>query len=253
MAGKEKKTGRGSGDAGEAPAVTDTSERPLVKAVTALLSTFDGAVHALMTRRRRDPGKGQWALPGGVVPPDKSLDAAALAVLQARGGISDVYLEQLYTFGDLRRDPGMRVITVAYYALVDGQRFREAAAASDDVRHGRVEVPWEGETGGPVELRDPDGRPIPLAFDHDEILGVAIKRLRGKLGYTPIGYQLLREEFALRELQEVHETILGRPLNKDSFRRRMLASGELEATGRREDDVEHRPAELYRFSRRSAV
>ena len=94
---------------------------------------------------------------------------------------------------------------------------------------------------------------MPLAFDHDDIIGMAVKRIRGKLDYAPIGFQLLPEAFTLRALQDVHETILDTDLNKDSFRRRMLASGQLEATGRREAAVEHRPAELYRFTRRSAV
>jgi 8-oxo-dGTP diphosphatase len=85
------------------------------------------------------------------------------------------------------------------------------------------------------------------------MLGMAVKRLRGKLDYAPIGFQLLGDTFTLLELQRVHETVLGRPLNKDSFRRRMLASGLLDATGRTQQAVEHRPAELYRFSRRSAV
>ena len=110
--------------------------------------------------------------------------------------------------------------------------------------------------GGFVRLDeglDAEGRPLPLAFDHADLLGMAVKRLRGKLGYTPIGFQLLPECFTLRALQSVHETILGRPLNKDSFRRRMLSSGELEATGDHEDEVGHRPAELYRFARRSAL
>jgi 8-oxo-dGTP diphosphatase len=82
---------------------------------------------------------------------------------------------------------------------------------------------------------------------------MAVKRIRGKLDYTPIGFQLLPERFTLADLQRVHETVLGRPLNKDSFRRRMLASGELEATGELQREVDHRPAELYRFNRRSAV
>jgi 8-oxo-dGTP diphosphatase len=114
-------------------------------------------------------------------------------------------------------------------------------------------VPWEGETGGPVSVTDERGDELPLAFDHAWILGTAVKRIRGKLGYTPIGYQLLPDTFTLHELQHVHEVILDRPLNKDSFRRKMLASGELEATGERQRDVDHRPAELYRFVRRSAV
>ena len=116
-----------------------------------------------------------------------------------------------------------------------------------------MEVPWQGETGGPVQVLHDDGSPVELAFDHDDILGMAVKRIRGKLDYTPIGFQLLPDTFTLRELQRVHETVLGTTLNKDSFRRRMLASGQLEATGEREQEVGHRPAELYRFARRSAI
>jgi 8-oxo-dGTP diphosphatase len=104
-----------------------------------------------------------------------------------------------------------------------------------------------------VEVAGPGGAPLPLAFDHGEILGTAVKRLRGKLDWAPVGFQLLPTTFTLLDLQRVHETVLARPLNKDSFRRRMLASGQLEATGRSEQDVDHRPAELYRFARRSAV
>ena len=103
--------------------------------------------------------------------------------------------------------------------------------AAADLR--RVRVPWEGESGGPVEVVDPNGTPLRLAFDHAEIVGMAVKRLRGKLDYSPIGFQLLPELFTLRRLQDVHETILGRPLNKDSFRRKMVASGMIEATSSR--------------------
>jgi 8-oxo-dGTP diphosphatase len=149
----------------------------------------------------------------------------------------------------------MRVITVAYYALVDRRRFEAAASGKSDLVIGRVDVPWEAETGGPVDiqLESGKGERAELAFDHADILGTAVKRIRGKLDYSPIGFQLLGATFTLLELQRVHETILGRPLNKDSFRRRMLASGQLEATGEMERDVDHRPAELYRFVKRSAV
>src|SRR5690606_29520496 len=98
-----------------------------------------------------------------------------------------------------------------------------------------------------VEARDAEGNRLPLAFDHAEILGLVIKRLRGKLDYAPIGFELLPAKFTLRRLQSIHETILGRRFNKDSFRRRLLASGLIVPTGEREADVGHRPAELYRF------
>jgi 8-oxo-dGTP diphosphatase len=184
---------------------------------------------------------------------DEPLDEAAARALAAKSGLEGLFVEQLYTFGDPGRDPRTRVISVAYYALVDFARFAQAVAGSTDVAVGRISVPWEGETGGPVEVLSESGGPLALAFDHAEILGTAVKRLRGKLDYTPVGFQLLPPSFTLLELQRVHETVLGRPLNKDSFRRRMLASGMLEATGERQEDVDHRPAERYRFARRSAV
>ncbi len=184
---------------------------------------------------------------------DEPLEEAAARVLHDKAGLRDVFLEQLYTFGAVHRDPRMRVVTVAYYALVHPGRLE---AASRDATLARIEVPWEGETGGPVDchtLASHDPRALVLAFDHAEILGTAVKRIRGKLDYTPIGFQLLPERFTLAELQRVYETVLGRPLDKDSFRRRMLSSGQLEATGELQREVDHRPAELYRFSRRSAV
>jgi 8-oxo-dGTP diphosphatase len=183
----------------------------------------------------------------------EALDTAAARVLARKCGLRDLFLEQLYSFGDPGRDPRTRVISVAYVALVDRARLLEASPETDALVHSRLDVPWEGETGGPVEARRSDGTMLPLAFDHAEILGMAVKRIRGKLDYAPIGFQLLPSRFTLFDLQRVHETILARPLNKDSFRRRMLASGQLEATGESERDVDHRPAELYRFTRRSAI
>lgn len=225
-------------------------ERPSVAVDVALLSVDDGALHTLLLPRAAPPHKGRWALPGGFVGIQESLDEAAARVIARKTGVERVFLEQLYTFGAPRRDPRTRVISVAYYALVDRARLARDLDPSAIVA--RVEVPWEGETGGPVEVAS-DGRALPLAFDHADILGMAVKRVRGKLDYTPIGFQLLPERFTLAELQRVHETILDRPLNKDSFRRRMLASGQLEATGEHQQGVDHRPPELYRFVRRSAV
>jgi 8-oxo-dGTP diphosphatase len=182
---------------------------------------------------------------------DESLDRAATRVLTEKADLTDVYLEQLYTFGEPGRDPRTRVISVGYYALADHARL--GRSDESNLVFGRIIVPWEGETGGPIEVRNQQGQDMLLAFDHADILGMAVKRIRGKLDYTPIGFQLLAETFTLRRLQNVHETILGRTLNKDSFRRRMLASGLLEATGERETEVGHRPAELYRFTKRSAI
>ena len=226
--------------------------RPSVAVDVALLSAGEGGLHTVVLRRAAHPFKGRWQLPGGFIGLAESLDAAAARVLARGTGLRGVFLEQLFTFGAPRRDPRTRVLSVAYYALVDRARFADVGAR-EDARIARVSVPWEGETGGPVDLVDEDGRALDVAFDHEDIVGMAVKRLRGKLDYTPIGFQLLPERFTLLDLQRVHETVLGRPLNKDSFRRRMLASGLLEATGEAQKDVDHRPAELYRFAKRSAT
>ncbi len=98
-----------------------------------------------------------------------------------------------------------------------------------------------------MQAVDPHGKRLPIAFDHADILGLVVRRLRGKLDYAPIGFELLPKKFTLRQLQDIHETILGRKLNKDSFRRRLIASGRIAATGQYEQSVGHRPAELYRF------
>ena len=228
-------------------------ERPSVAVDVALLSVAEGALWTVLLHRSEHPHRGRYALPGGFVGIREPLDAAAARVLSRKCGLDGVFLEQLYTFGSPGRDPRTRVISVAHVALVDRARLLEASAGTDALIHARLDVPWEGETGGPVEALRSDGTTLPLAFDHAEILGMAVKRIRGKLDYAPIGFQLLPPRFTLLELQRVHETILARPTNKDSFRRRMLASGQLEATGESQRDVDHRPAELYRFTRRSAI
>ena len=219
---------------------------PIAVAVDVALVTAEaGQLHALLVRPTAPEAGGDWALPGGFVDPSESVDAAAERVLAAKAGIEDVFLEQLYTFGAVERDPRTRVVSVAYYALVE--RARLGAVLQADRRLAPLSVPWEGEAGGRVEALDEKGRALPLSFDHADILGLVVKRLRGKLRYAPIGFELLPDRFPLRALQEIHETVLGRPLNKHSFRRSVLASGLVASANRREKTVGHRPAELYRF------
>lgn len=226
-------------------------EHPSVSVDIAVLTAEAGSLHAVMTSREHHPFKDHWALPGAFVGMGENLRDAARRALREKTGIKDVWLEQLYTFGNPQRDPRTRVISVAYYALVDAKRLRTTFNKGSELAP--VDVPWAGETGGPVGLLNPDGTQRAIAFDHADILGLAVRRIRGKLNYSAIGFQLLPPSFTLRRLQEVHETVLGLEVNKDSFRRRLLASGDLEATGEREADVGHRPAELYRFVRRSAI
>jgi len=229
--------------------------RPSVAVDVVLLTVRNDAIFALLGRRDDHPHRGRCALPGSFLRIDESLDAAAVRVLRTRAGLREVFTEQLYTFGSPRRDPRTRVISVAYYALVEPATLEHTVAARDDAGLflARLDVPWAGETGGPVSALDHSGTSLPLAFDHADILGMAVKRVRGKLDYAPIGFELLPPAFSLRDLRLVHEAILGRSLNKDSFRRRILDRGLVVATGSRAAGVGHRPPELYRFSDRSAT
>ncbi|MFT4623361.1 MAG: 8-oxo-dGTP diphosphatase [Myxococcota bacterium] len=220
-------------------------DRPSLATDVVVLTASGGALRVVLVRRTGRPELGQWALPGTFVGLDEGLDAAARRALEAKAGLRDVFVEQLYTFGRPDRDPRHRVVSVAHYALVPPGRLALAPGAA----LAEVRVPWEGEAGGPVELWV-DGEPVGLAFDHADIVATAVLRIRGKLDYTPIGFELLGPAFTLRQLRLLHQTILGQALNKDSFRRRVLATGLVEATGERQTDVGHRPAALYRYRQR---
>lgn len=222
----------------------DDFPRHSVTVDVTILTVVEDRVGVLLHRRPKGPFTGSWALPGGFVQRDESLREAAERVLRDKGGLTEVHLEQLYTFGDLDRDPRDRVISVAYMALANLEQFRTSIPADMDVATGLAS---EADDGWQVEV-EVDGDAVDLAFDHDRIVVTAVERLRGKIGWTPVGFQLLPEVFTLRELQHVHEVVGGNQVNPQSFRRRMLASGELEDTGEVEQDVSHRPGSLYRFT-----
>jgi len=210
-----------------------------------LMTTEGGSLAALLSRREEPPFRGRWALPGGFVREKEGLEEAARRVLAAKAHLEGAWIEQLYSFGAPDRDPRMRVVTVAYFALLPCDRLRSALGTDSGLRLAPIRIGGEG----PAEALDGEGRPLPLAFDHGDILAHAVRRLRGKLDYTPVAFSLLPEFFTLRQLQSVHETILGRALNKPAFRRRMLDSGLLAATGEKEKGASYRPAELFGLKR----
>lgn len=216
----------------------DAFDRPSVTVDLILASVVAGAPAVLLHRRDARPFAGRWALPGGFVAIDESLDDAARRVLADKARMGDAYLEQLYTFGAVDRDPRMRIVSVAYFALLPADRF----VATPGLALARVASGADGRAAAMVE-----GEAVSLAFDHDAMLDLAMRRLRGKLDWSPVAFALLPERFTLRALQDVHEAILGRPLNKPAFRRRLIDGGRIAATGERETGASFRPAELYRY------
>ncbi|MEQ8637485.1 NUDIX hydrolase [Gimesia maris] len=190
-------------------------------------------LQVLLIQRDLPPFEGDWALPGGFVRLEESLDEAARRELQEETGIENVFLEQLYTIGTVDRDPRERVVTVAYYALVNLSDHRIQAAT--DARN----AAWFAVDDVPA-----------LAFDHPEILEMAHERLRGKVRYQPIGFELLPPKFTLRQIQHLYEVILDRPLDKRNFRKKILSMGILIELDEVETDVAHRAARLYKFDHR---
>lgn len=185
----------------------------------------------LTIQRDLEPFRGRWALPGGFVRVDETLEEAARRELEEETGLSKVFLEQLYTFGEVERDPRERVVTVAYYALVKLSDHRVHAATDAS------EAAWFAVEDLPR-----------LAFDHERIVEVALARLRGKLRYQPIGFELLPPKFTLTQLQRLYEIVLEREIDKRNFRKRVLALGVLDELDEVEQDVAHRAARLYRFN-----
>ena len=224
----------------------DRFPHPHLAVDVVLLTLQQGALQVLLLRRPVAPFCGALALPGGFVRIDESVADAAARVLATKCNLRGVFVEQLFTFGEPGRDPRGRVVSVAHYALVPADRL-VGAIAGTEATLARLEVPWRGATGGPVHALDGDGKQARLAFDHADLLGMTVQRLRGKIDYAPVGFELLPDRFTLLDLLQVHEAVLGETLNKDSFRRRLLASGLITATGGQRDGVAHRPAALFRF------
>ncbi len=193
-----------------------------------VFTILDRSLHVLLIKRLAKPYSGRFALPGGFVLENESVDAAAIRELREETGVRDLYLEQLYTFGEPKRDPRGRVITVAYYALIPPTQTLHSTTDA-------AEAAWFRADELPT-----------LAFDHAQIVDYARTRLRNKLAYTNVGFELLPERFTLSELQAVHEAILGEPLDKRNFRRQILQRPTLQPlqawkpTGRK-------PAQLFRF------
>lgn len=209
------------------------ARRPQVAVLVVIFTVEDERLQVLLIERSADPNEGMWAIPGGALQHGESLQNAAVRKLAEETGVTDLFLEQLYTFGDLDPSSADGSVAVAWFALVDQQRVRLAQRTA-----------WRPEW---FDLED-----VPsLAFANEQVIAVARERLINKLQYTDAAYSLLPPRFTMRELQQVYEAILGRELDKRNFRRRLLASDFIQATSESRTDGRHRPARLYRFVNRS--
>ena len=204
------------------------SSSPAVTVDVVMLTLHQDQLQVLLIKRDVTPFRGRWAIPGGFVHVDESLENAARRELKEETGVTDVYLEQLFTFGEPKRDPRGRVITVAYIALLSAPLTVRAASDAREARWWSVsELP-------------------PLAFDHTQIVNYALMRLRYKLEYSAVGFRLLPDSFTLSELQKAYEIILNEPLDKRNFRRRIIEAKVIESLAEIRSG-EGRPARLYRF------
>ncbi len=212
-----------------------SAERHAVSVDVVIFSVREHDLQVLLVQCGAQPFRGRWAIPGGFVHPNEALDDAARRELAEETDVQDVYLEQLYTFGAPRRDPRGRVITVAYFALVGAEVTPSAGDAAEAAWHSVYEQPE-------------------LAFDHAEILQYAHQRLRYKLEYTSVGFELLPNEFTLSELQAAYEVVLAEKLDKRNFRRRILEADILNETSRyRAGEGQGRPARLYRYKKNAVL
>jgi 8-oxo-dGTP diphosphatase len=210
-------------------------ERPglTVDCVIFGLDLEDESLRVMLIERDLEPFAGMWALPGGFVREGETLEMAALRELREETGITNAFLEQLYTFGEPGRDPRGWVVSVAYYALVSPEK--HAIHAATDAR----QASWF-----------PAAKLPPLAFDHAAILEVALQRLRGKLTYAPIGFELLPQKFTIKQLQKLYEIVLGMKLDNRNFRKKIFGMDVLRELEEMQKGVPHRAARLYKFDER---
>lgn len=196
-----------------------------------IFTALDGKLNVLLIKMKKKPFEKKWASPGGLVRPEESLNEAAKRHLKLKTGVTNVYLEQLYAFGEVKRDPFGRVVSVAYFALISPSGIKLKTT----------------KEYGDVKWFSADELPS-LAYDHKNIIDCAISRLRSKLEYTNIVYGLLPDEFTLSELQKTYEIILKKKLDKRNFRKKILSLKFVKRSGKRTLRGKNRPAELYAFS-----
>jgi len=207
-----------------------------VFSIDCLIFGFEaGELKILLIERNEEPFKGWYALPGYIVKQDESLDDAADRILYELTGLRDLQMKQFHTFGEVNRHPQGRVITVGYYALIRINGQKELRPISQYARR----AVWYPVNSLPK-----------LAFDHAEIFKNGFGKIRRRLNYQPIAFDLLPEKFTLTQLQSLYEAILNKKLDKRNFRKKMLSYGFLKELVEKQKGVSYRAAKLYKFDRR---
>jgi 8-oxo-dGTP diphosphatase len=208
--------------------------RPSIATDCVIFGFDGGGLKLLLIERDNEPFKNKWALPGGFIFMEETAEESAKRILREKVGIKNVYIEQLYTFSEVQRDPRERIISIAYFALVNTKQYQLIAGRDT------VKAEW-------YKLSD-----IPkLAFDHTKIVRLAIQRLKGKVSYQPIGFELLAEKFTLSQLQALYEAILEVVIDKRNFRKKILGMGLLLPLEEKEKNVAHKAARFYKFDNKS--
>jgi len=210
-------------------------EHAVIAVDVVIFTVEEGKLKTLLIKMKKSPYEKSWAMPGGLVGGGESVDDAAKRHLEDKTGVKDIFLEQLYTFGEVDRDPFGRVVSVAYFALIPsaGIKLKTTADYQDVAWFDIKKIP-------------------PLAYDHQKILDYAWRRLRAKLGYTNIVCNLLPDEFTLSQLQNAYELILDKKIDKRNFRKKILSLGLVKKIGKKTKDA-HRPAEIFAFNEKKLI
>ncbi|MET0243733.1 MAG: NUDIX domain-containing protein [Flavitalea sp.] len=186
----------------------------------------------LLLNRNEEPFKDQWTLPGAFLGYEETFRETCTRILQTKLGLSDIFLEQLFSFDEISRDPRGRVISVSWFALINPSKFEIVTGSmANDVR-------WFNANQLPE-----------LGFDHTIIFRAALERLKSKILYYPVGFELLNETFTLPEIHHLYESILGQQIDRRNFRRKILESGYLVATGEKRTGAKNRHPDIYKFNK----
>lgn len=209
-----------------------TYKNPSLAVDLAVFGYHNKELSVLLLNRKDEPFKDGWTLPGGFLQIAETLQEVCNRIMKTKIGLENIYLEQLYTFDEPGRDPRGRVISIAHYALVNPQRFEIVA----------------GNMANDVQWFPVDKVPA-LGFDHKKIFALALQRLKSKILYNPVGFELLDETFTMPELHELYECVLGITIDRRNFRRKILDAEYIIPTGAKREGLKNRHPDLYRFNK----